>query len=66
VEFTAIEQALSHQDEDDRKKIQLMGQNKAMRDPASMDMTPDIDRSAFNTIGGSSTKASGPLLSTAR
>jgi|TARA_B110000285_G_C14797465_1_gene455860 hypothetical protein len=43
-----------------------MGQSKAMRDPAAMDMTPDIDRSAFNTIGGSSTKASGPLLSTAR
>lgn len=66
-EFIGIEQALSSQDEDDRKKIQLMGQGKAMRDPLAMDMTPDIDRSVFNTIGGgSSTKASGPLLTTAR
>jgi hypothetical protein len=41
-----------------------MGQGKSMRDPAATDMIPDM--SVFNTIGGSSTKASGPLLSTAR
>jgi len=43
-----------------------MGQPKTMRDPAAMDLVPEVDRSVFNTIGGSSTKASGPLLSTAR
>ena len=36
VEFNAIEQALSTQDEDDRKNIQLMGKSKAMRDPAAV------------------------------
>lgn len=55
VEFNSIEQALSLQDEDDRKGMQLLGQGKRLKIP-EINIGGGSDTSIFN--GSKETQAS--------